>query len=280
MNFRRYTFSNKLRIGWHIPRKCLLVNIALIFALGIAKSDYAAEVNASDTLQELVQQWIELQREMADAQRAWKGEKTLLLEEIKLLRHRKQKLKKSIASVKKQQRDAEKRSAKLEDERKKLTEHIDNLEHILAIINERLLRISPLLPPAVQDKIADEIASLQKDPRSKKTKAIDTSLKQTLTVLRAIQRADNRLHEGRITLAPNEKQQIEMRVLYFGLARAFAVSPDKHFAAIGVPKASKWHWQWQNDIAPAVAKALSIMRDKQTADFVSLPFELPSAPSD
>lgn len=280
MRLRRITFANSIRTGWRIPGKYILANIAVIFALGITKLNYAAEIAATQTLQELVQQWVELQREMASADCAWESEKTLLLEEIKLLRHRKQKLKQSIAAVKAKQQVEEKRSTQLEDEKEQLTKHIGNLDHILARINERLLGILPLLPPAVNDKIADEIASLQKDARFKKTKAIDTSLENTLTVLRAIQRSDNQLHQGRVTLAPDGHQQIEMRVLYFGLARAFAVSPDNQFAAVGVPKERGWQWQWQNDIAPAVAKALSIMRDKQTADFVSLPFELPPTPSD
>src|SRR6056297_660332 len=110
MSLRRFTFSNRIRTGWHIPGKYILVNIAIIWALAITKGGYAAEVDATQTLEELVQQWVEMQQEMADANRAWKGEKTLLLEEIKLLRHRKQKLKKSIAAMKAKQQDAEKRS--------------------------------------------------------------------------------------------------------------------------------------------------------------------------
>ena len=60
-------------------------------------------------------------------------------------------------------------------------------------------------------------------------------------------------------------------VLYLGLARAFAVSSDGSWAAVGTPGAGGWTWTPRPDLAARVRQAIDINKRERPAALVSLP---------
>jgi hypothetical protein len=63
-------------------------------------------------------------------------------------------------------------------------------------------------------------------------------------------------------------------VLYIGLARGFAVTPDSDWAAIGVPDEAGWAWTPAPSNAGMIRKAIAVVNRQQTAQLVELPLQV------
>ena len=64
-----------------------------------------------------------------------------------------------------------------------------------------------------------------------------------------------------------------MDVVYLGLARGYAVSPDDAFAATGIPSQDGWLWTADPSIADAVRKLVRIQNKSLPPALVTLPMD-------
>ncbi len=69
-----------------------------------------------------------------------------------------------------------------------------------------------------------------------------------------------------------------MKVIYFGLACAYAVNDDGDFALVGRPTADGWKFEERKELAPEIQKLIAATTGDQDAASVNLPLLKPWSP--
>ena len=68
--------------------------------------------------------------------------------------------------------------------------------------------------------------------------------------------------------------ELQVKVIYVGLAQAYFSSPDGSFAGMGIPGDNGWEWSEQPSLAPAIQQAIAIYEGSAPAAFVDLPMTI------
>jgi hypothetical protein len=63
----------------------------------------------------------------------------------------------------------------------------------------------------------------------------------------------------------------EVTALYVGIGQAYYVSGNKKAAGVGTASDEGWVWTPKNEAAREIARAISILKNEEAADFVPLP---------
>ena len=71
-----------------------------------------------------------------------------------------------------------------------------------------------------------------------------------------------------------QNQSVEVRVLYFGLARAFYVNNSRTIGGYGVPSEAGWQWFPENELSSAIGRALDIYETRVSPQLIGLPMEI------
>ena len=66
-----------------------------------------------------------------------------------------------------------------------------------------------------------------------------------------------------------------MKVLYFGMAAAYAVNETGDFALVGTPGAEGWSFAEKSELAPRIKELVGVTTGDLDAKFVTLPIDLP-----
>ncbi|MFO7821366.1 MAG: DUF3450 family protein [Lentisphaeria bacterium] len=254
-------------------RACRHAIFALLFLFFSGAPSAANPTRKTDTLQQLVKEWVKLQKETAGTAESWQMERGLLQDEVTILQNRRKKVVEKVQALRSQTANDAKTIQSLKKRNERLKEIHSELQVAIIETDRKLMDLIPLLPTSVKDALLPETTQLRKDLNGDRAMSNPQRLQTTVAVLKAIQKADNQLHTGTLVLSAPQRSPIEMQVLYIGLGQAFAVSPDSTMAARGLPVNGEWQWQWNAGIASEVAEAISILKEKSTADFVRLPFK-------
>ena len=94
--------------------------------------------------------------------------------------------------------------------------------------------------------------------------------------------ADVMLEDGTIVTAhcPNSGSmlsvnesgaEVQTRVLYVGLSRAYFVDKTGAFCGVGTSSSSGWEWTIQPELGVAIQKVIGVYENSEPATFVSLP---------
>jgi len=248
----------------------LLVLAALLTGWAPAR---AAEI---DRLEDSVREWIALRRELNRAQTGWAEQKLLLGDELRMLETQRAQLTRKLQT---RTEAAEATAATLAEESRNKA----SVEADLATLREPLRRAEAhlrtwrkrlpdlLLAPLRKafDKLPDEDAAAPDD-----YSALAERLQLAVGLYGQIEQLDRSLHAGKIVLRDDGGRELEMDVLFLGLAIGYAVSADGARAAVGRPAAPGWSWEWDPQLAPAVSSALACYRKEIPATFVDLPLRI------
>ncbi len=229
-----------------------------------------AEPADVDTLQELVGQWVELHKQVAQENREWKNQREALQREIGLLDKELKRLDTNIAFSGDSHRSYVQKVAEKKNK-------IDQLEKTVASIGKMCDRIAvevdkllPRVPEPLQSDLLKH-QKIKKVPReNRKGESSVKRLQQLLAVLGELQRLESESHAVQEILTV-DGQRREMDVVYLGLAQGFAVAPDNSCAAVGVFKSSGWYWSADKKLAPEVRKLFDVKTKKKSPELVSLP---------
>ena len=62
--------------------------------------------------------------------------------------------------------------------------------------------------------------------------------------------------------------------MYLGIGLAYYVNNGGTIAGVGTSTPDGWTWKSVNDAAPEIEKAIAILKNEMSADFVKLPIEI------
>lgn len=246
--------------------------VALLLLPGLLPAAEPAKVSVDD-LDSLVGRWMDLRTTIADEKRAWQARKSQWKLEIQLLTTEKQKLQKdmeasnrSASSVEKDRAGTLKRKESLETLRKALQPLLDRSEARLHVWQR-------VIPDSLSAPLAKGFAALPTTTAQAETQAFSERAQRITALYSQIESLQHGLHTTSELLGTGEGQRRQVNVLYLGLARGFAVSPDLQWAAVGIPTAKGWTWSSRPVLAQAVQMAIDVVNQKETARLVNLPLK-------
>ena len=231
--------------------------------------------NSARDLQGMVRKWVDLQREQASAERAWKSDKELLKDEIQALQNQKHSLASELQQLSPGNAAAARELQDLAKANREADKALQYLAETISQAEKELLAIRTSLPGFLDAQLSQKFHAMQAQHKDDGTASAER-MQRITAILSDLNEAHSRLHVSEIILQPSGNSKIEMQALYIGLARAFAVSPDGRRAAIGTPGKNGWTWRWDDAIAPSVQTAIAVTENEETAKFVSLPFAVNS----
>jgi len=216
--------------------------------------------------------WIETQQIITKERKDWQQGKEILLGRLELVKQEVDSLQEKIA----QARSSAGETAR---EREEVLAHDQVLKDVLAWLGtaaDRLeVEVTRLLKPAptpIHDKLAQLIERMPKEG-AKDRVTVAERYQNVIAILNEINKANTDITVSYEIRTLDGNRQVEVRVLYIGLAVAYYVSANGE-AGMGRPTADGWTWEPSKELAEPVLLALDILQGKHTPEFVPLPARL------
>ena len=233
-----------------------------------------------DQLRQSVREWIETMREIQKEEDSWEKDREVLQAYKEGLQKEIETLREQIARAKTEREGAEKedldkiaRRDSYEKAKTTLASSVREMEQ--SLVARLSLLPAPLLAAPKDAQMVDE---LKKDAQLSGDRANDGIAKRLNNALNLISEAEkfqttvvlrDELHK-----APDGRE-FNMKVVYFGLANAYAVNEGGDFALVGSATPSGWSFTERNDLAPKIKQLVGVTTGDLDAAFVTLPIDLP-----
>lgn len=249
--------------------------VAVSFAIlsGGLPGAAAAADSPIEAAQGAFDKWVEVQESIAREKRDWAVEKEFLNEEVRLLREEITALKEKSGRLTEETTKTEAEVAKSSAETESLKQAVGLVEAELPKLEGDLRRLAKSFPAPLTEQVEPLMTRL---PREGATTKAGTS-ERLQTVVGLVSQVDK--FNGSFTVAPELHKtpagtEVQVRTLYLGLAQAWFVSPDGKFAGFGKPGPAGWDWTTDNDLAPAIGKAIAVQENTGIAEYVALPVSI------
>jgi hypothetical protein len=236
-----------------------------------AQGPSAAHMPPAD-LEKVVGRWIDTREAIAREQREWQDGKAALLREIEILDAERAALTNELASFHESATAEEKERAETLREKEELDRALKKLVPLIEAAESKALRLLPVLPPMLAASLKAAVGDMDKPAGLTPPER----LRNLLTFHAQLGAFQSSFHAGG-AMIETEGRRRQCDVLYLGMARAFAVSGDNSWAAVGTPGAGGWTWIPRPDLAAPVRQAIDIHRRERPAALVSLPLGIASA---
>lgn len=221
-------------------------------------------------LEGLVGRWVDLRGQIDGEERSWAAQSEQWRQETALLCVEQEKLTAALATLEEAGETRQERSADLLARRDQLRSTLEQVDGVLRRIQPRLAALQSLVPPSL---LTVELASALRPEPVKEGDSSDVvaRLQRMLGALQALDSFQSGIHSTRALIALPTGTRREMDVIFFGLARGFAVTADDRTAAAGYPTADGWLWKALPESAPAVRRLLQIAKQEEPPVLVPFP---------
>lgn len=253
----------------------------VVFAtLPLMAQEPSAPASGPDALRNSVREWIETMREIQKEEDSWEKDREVLQGYKEGLQKEIEDLKEQIERARTERDSAGKEDlekvAKAEAYAKAKEALVAELKELEKSVVERL----PLLPAAMtaEPKVAQMIEEVKKDGAltgDAVKQGLAKRLNNVLNLLSEVEKFQQAVHlRDELHKAPDGRE-FNMKVLYFGIAAAYAVNESGDFALVGKPSESGWTFSERNDLAPRIKELVGVTTGDIDAKFVTLPIDLP-----
>lgn len=227
------------------------------------------------TVQEKIREWVKTRKQIAQEAADWEAEKRSLADLNDLRKKEITQIDAFIAAAGERLQDAEKQRTELLAEEESLRTWRASVEERIVKLEANLRAQLPKFPPPLRDKAGDAIARLE-DPQP--DTPLQNRYRDVLAILGEVGNFHNTLTID-TELRDFDGAQIEVDVLYLGLAQAWYVDRTGRHAGIGRPGAEGWQWTDDASLAGRIRDAIAIQRKLAPPAFVGLPFTASPAPA-
>lgn len=262
-----------MNIGnWGISRS-LSIFILVIFAVGEISVSSADQI---DDIRNRLKEWVSVEKTISQEQETWREEKQLLNDVLTSLNQEERILRETITN-------AEQDVSRADEERLELISRRDAYESSSTLFQEKLvlyerqaIQLISRLPIILQDEIAQLINKLTLSEQN--NYSLSERAQTLISLLTAIQQFDSSITVANEIRTISSGEEVEVKVLFLGLSRAFYADTAKRTAGVGSPVdgGSDTGWQWieQSDLADDVIKAVGIYENNQSPSLVQLPLTI------
>ncbi|MBN2452323.1 MAG: DUF3450 family protein [Lentisphaeria bacterium] len=258
-------------------RAALVAGAVLALTAGTGRG---AEAEDLRRLQQLVGEEIALRRAAHEARAEWAGQKPALDAHIALLGRQAEEMRAACEQARARAAEAGERRRAAETELRQRQAARDALAVPVAVAEDRLRALLPILPQPLLDRLRENVEALTRPTAGPTGEEVPERLRLVFGLLTEIEQFAAGVHLCRLRLDDPGGRTREMDVLYLGLANAYAVATEGDEAAFGVPGASGWQWRWDPSLAESVRAAVAVFRKERPAAFLRLPLERAGVPGE
>jgi hypothetical protein len=280
---------NRESTGFPVPARpivtmagCLL--LAATTAVGQAPASAAgAPQRAGEELPEPVprlaatrtalEKWVETQRLLSQEKRDWQLGQEMLRERIALLRREIEAMRGRITEAEQSVGEADRKRAEIGAARAELQQAADVLAAAVLPLEARTRELLGRLPAPLRERLQPLAQQLPGDAAGKAL-PLGRRFQNVVGLLNEIAKWNREITVATEVVTLADGTSVEVATLYAGIAQGWYVSADGKAAGVGAPTDQGWRWQPANGVAAAVARAIAILKNEQTAAFVPLPIRI------
>lgn len=257
-----------------------LIPGVVIATFPLMAQEPAAPPPTADDLRTSVREWIETMREIQKEEDSWEKDSEVLKGYKEGLAKEIEDLKEQIARAKTDRDGATKEDLDKVAKAETYAKAKESLASGLHELEQGLVSRLPLMPAALakEPKVAQMVEEVTKDAAltgDAAKQGIAKRLNNVLNLLSEVEKFQQAVHlRDELHKAPDGRE-FNMKVLYFGMAAAYAVNETGDFALVGKPTDGGWKFTERNDLAPRIRELVGVTTGDIDAKFVTLPIDLP-----
>lgn len=247
--------------------------IYTLVAFALTAPLLATEEPTLKELDALVGRWIGLRTTIAEEQREWDARQNQWNAEIKLLSQESAMLDSEMEIFSGAASAEEQERAKLLARKHAMTAELDKLKAALDAAELEMKAWKIRLPESLRLPL-DPLFKALPETQADADKLEITKRVQTIVALYTqIENLQYGFHctSEMLDVGNGERRQVD--VIYVGLSRAFAVSLNNEWAAVGIPGSNGWNWQAHSEHADSVRSAIVVFNRQKAAELVRLPMQ-------
>jgi hypothetical protein len=258
--------------------------ISILFPILSAHSQQATPQQAQavkDYLghsRDLLNKYYEMSKALSKEEADWKLGREMLTSRVELMEAQLKELVTKTAEENRNISQNDEERSKLEKQNQELLAAQDLQIVSVEKLESRVRSLWPLLPELLQTKVKGQYDRLPE--AGKKREDVKAGVGERFLNVLAVLNEVNKFHSD-ITITNERRklksgQELEVRVIYFGLAAAyFAGSAEVgNVAGMLVPGASGWEVVEMPEIAPMVNDVIAMNKSEKIAGFVPLPVKV------
>ena len=228
---------------------------------------------ALDNTRNAIQEWVNTEQLISIEKKQWREEKRSIEDILKILAAEKKELNRQVTLAKETTTRADEKRAALVAELSSYQEISSVLELRLEDFERQISLIDPYLPDILRKELSPQMARI-KFISVGIAYSVSERAQTVLNILSQIAKFDRKLTLTTATRTNSQNEEIEVRVLYLGLSRAFYVNRGATVGGYGVPSESGWRWQQDNDLSETIARSMDVYEAKLSPEFVMLPMKV------
>ncbi len=234
----------------------------------------AAGAAAVQTLQQLVDRWVALRRQLSEARNQWREQQAVLTDELRALDQEKKDLLAKINARKRRNAALSRERDRARAARDHAAARLEALVKPIAAAEKSLADWRRRVPAGAVAGLEHAFGRLPQTP-PQGTQGLNQRLERVLKLYAELEQRDQLVRAVRMILPGPQGRKLEARVLFLGLGAAFALAPGGKNAAAGYPDDSgRWTWHWRPALAPPVKTALACFDKQEPPRFVILPLRI------
>jgi hypothetical protein len=239
-----------------------------------------AKPTPTEELRTTVREWVETMRKIQQEENDWARDQEVLANYKEGLEKEIAGLKEQIAEAKTRKEGIDKESADKFSERDRYAAAKDELTVVVRRMEESLQKRLPLFPEPLlkEPKVAQGIEDLNRDlalPADKRGEGVSRRLLNVINLLSEAEKFQQTVHVRPDLFKDGNGREFNMKVIYFGLAVAYAVNDDGTFALVGRPGEGGWKFDERPELAGEITRLIATTVGDLDAAFISLPFSKP-----
>jgi hypothetical protein len=237
---------------------------------------------SSNSLDQLMTQWLDIESQKGRMQSEWSLRKAELTRRLSLLDIERDALNDVIAQGNKVTSDVDQRRLSLLKVQDELEVEQTRTDAQLKQVVQTIQTLNPKLPPPLQDQWNEKLPLLLQGGSGNSEK-----LERLLSMFLLVNEFDKRIaiHRSTMSIANADDQQQALLVtqIYLGASQGWYVSDDGSAYGYGRATSLGWHW-WHGEEASTelgreldpktLLKVRAILENPTTATFVSLPIKI------
>ncbi len=245
--------------------------IILVFLLASQLAVLGA--SAHSQTRSVVEKWVQTKKLVAQLKADWKEEREILNHSIAAFEREIAAVKSAIQGVDADQSQADIEFDEVSQEKNKLTQFGDRLKSLLAKLEQSIISLNRRLPAGLQQSVSSMINRIPEDPENTKV-SLSSRMVNVVGFINEVNKFNGSISVSSELRQNESGAELQVKVLYVGLAQAYFSSPDGSFAGIGLPGGEGWEWSNQPSMAPAIQQAIEIYEGSAPAAFVELPMTI------
>ena len=251
--------------------------------LGLPLSLQAQEptITPTEELKVTISEWVDTMRQIQEEENEWTRDQEVLINYREGLEKEIESLKVSIADAQTKKDGSDASSLKQTEERDRYATAKDELSIMVRALEEKMISKLPLIPTPLRTeaKVAQGIEDLERDiklPVEKRSEGVSKRLLNLLNLAAEIEKFQQTVVLRQELRSDTDGKEYNMKVLYFGLAVAYAVNDGGTLALVGQPtETDGWKFTEQSDLADEITGLINSTTGDADAAFVELPFSQP-----